>query len=73
MATNIAKFKQQRAKELRTNINGLELLGEINKNFRALDQIDEELADAVQDFERNVLDEDTGAQVFLGHSTPPLR
>ena len=60
MATNIAKFKQQRAKELRTNINGLELLGEINKNFRALDQIDEELADAVQDFERNVLDEDTG-------------
>lgn len=56
MGSNVTKFKRKHP-DLRTKINGVELLSKINDNFRALEKIDDELEAAIQDFEREVLDE----------------
>lgn len=55
--SKVARFTGKKTKDLRTQLSGVEILGNINQNLRALDKIDEELDNAVQDFDREVLDE----------------
>lgn len=44
--------------DLRTHLNGAALLGELQKHLTALDTIDTELKDSIQDFSRDILDSD---------------
>ena len=43
-------------RDLRAHLDGTALLGKLNDNLRALDKIDEQLAESIQDFEREVMD-----------------
>ena len=52
--------KDRKSIELRQNIEGHILLGKINDHINALEAIEQEMCDSVQDFERNVTDEATG-------------
>ena len=43
--------------DLRTHINGANLLGQLQKHLNALEGVDEELAKSIKDFTREVLDQ----------------
>lgn len=58
MANNVTQFRKKAKQDLRLNIDGLKIIGSLQKDLAAIDQIDEELANAVQDFERDVLDDE---------------
>ncbi len=54
----VTPFKRNRKKqELRSHLNGAALLGHLQKHLTALEAIDVELANSVQDFTREILDE----------------
>ena len=54
----VIPFKRGRNKtELRTHLNGAALLGQLQTHLNALETIDKELANSIQDFTRNVFDE----------------
>ncbi len=58
MPNSITPFrKNKKPLDLRRQLNGLEILNTLNKNLKALEKIDDELEDSIQDFERNVTDE----------------
>lgn len=44
--------------DLRTHLNGPNLLGQLQMHLDSLSSIDKELEASIQDFERNILDED---------------
>ncbi len=55
---SVTQFRKEAKKDLRTNIDGLEILSNLKKNLDALTQIDEELENAIHDFERDVMDDE---------------
>lgn len=57
--SNITRFKQRsRTPDLRHNVDGLELLGRLNQNLEELSNIDKELSDSIQEFEKPIYDPD---------------
>jgi hypothetical protein len=59
MANNsVTKFRQKAKKDLRADIDGTRLIADLQHNLKALSKIDEELEQAIQEFERDVLDND---------------
>ena len=56
----IVKPFQRNSKQtdIRTHLNGAALLGQLEKHLEAFTQIDKELNDSIQDFEREILDQD---------------
>ena len=55
---SVIPFKHKRATNPRDRIDVVGLLGQLNQNLEALNKIDEEMEACIQDFERDVLDED---------------
>ena len=55
---NVTQFRKKAKQDLRLNIDGLRIIGSLQKDLEAIDKIDEELSSAVQDFEREVLDDE---------------
>ncbi len=54
----VTPFKRgQKRNDLRTNLNGHALLGTLQTHLTALEAIDKELENSIQDFERNILNE----------------
>lgn len=50
--------KTNHEQDLRTHLNGAALLGQLQKHLDAFSIIDKELEDSIQDFTRDILDED---------------
>ncbi len=54
----VTPFKRSRKRTtLRTHLNGHALLGTLQTHLTALEAIDKELENSIQDFERNILNE----------------
>jgi hypothetical protein len=53
---NVIRTDKFNKLDLRTSIDGLGLLSQLQKHLRALDNIDEELQNSIQDFSRDILD-----------------
>ena len=61
MPSSVVPFQRKKqTPSLRKQVNGIELLAELNKNFKALTDIDAELANSIQEFEKNTIDTETG-------------
>jgi len=53
----ITPFKRnKKPTDLRTHLNGAALLGQLQKHLTALETIDTELSNSIQDFSREILD-----------------
>ena len=56
-STVITPFKRnKRVTDLRVHLNGPVILGNLSKHLEAIDDLEKELEDSVQDFEREILD-----------------
>jgi len=54
----VTPFKRnKKVTDLRTHLNGAAILGQLQTHLKALSTIDKELEDSIQDFEREILDE----------------
>ena len=61
MPSSVVPFQRKKqTPSLRKQVNGIELLAELNKNFKALTDIDAELANSIQEFEKSTIDTETG-------------
>jgi len=54
----IIPFKNKKVSDPRARIDTLQLLGRLNDNLEALSKIDQELEDAITDFERDIMDDE---------------
>ena len=54
--------RKSNQRELRTHLDGVAILGELQNHLKAIDEIDQELQDSIRDFERTTIDQETGEE-----------
>lgn len=55
---NVIPLSRRSTKDLRGNLDGLQLLSQLNKSLIALNEIDEELSETIHEVTRDVYDEE---------------